>query len=103
MTRDDIIRMAREAGVSESELFPREQAIERFAALVATAERQACRKICVEVAYSNLAMTEREIILGLVCADAIEASVLGIPVDEIIAKAMYLESDEFLRQSYINE
>ena len=108
MTRDDIIRMAREAGIRLSkDVWPwegeAEEALERFAALVAAAERQACRKICVEVAYSNLAMTEREIILGLVCADAIEASVLGIPVEEIIAKAMYLESDEFLRQSYINE
>ena len=43
MTRDDIIRMAREAGVLsgyESELF------QRFAALVAAAEREACAKVC---------------------------------------------------------
>ena len=46
MNRDDIIRMAREAGVSESELFPGEQAIERFAALVAAQEREACARVC---------------------------------------------------------
>ncbi|CAB4134730.1 hypothetical protein UFOVP274_53 [uncultured Caudovirales phage] len=43
MTRDDIIRMAREAGVLsgyESELF------QRFAVLVAAAEREACAKVC---------------------------------------------------------
>ncbi len=53
MTRDDIIRMAREAGVSESELFPGEQAIERFAALVAAAEREACAKVCDERATAD--------------------------------------------------
>lgn len=52
MTRDDIIRMAREAGLAfDSEEYPdiwqtymyvgREE-IERFAALVAAAEREAC-------------------------------------------------------------
>ena len=46
MIRDDIIRMAREAGVLsgyESELF------QRFAALVAAAEREACAKVCYEM------------------------------------------------------
>lgn len=42
MNQDDIVRMAREAGVSESELFPGEQAIERFAELVADTERKHC-------------------------------------------------------------
>jgi len=46
VTRDDIIRMAREA------LWPRQQIlndlpeISRFAALVAAAEREACAKLC---------------------------------------------------------
>lgn len=43
MTRDDIIRLAREAGVLsgyESDLF------QRFATLVAAAEREACAKLC---------------------------------------------------------
>ena len=63
MTRDDIIRMAREAGI---EVHPRKQQIrigfdvlsgcdstdkvERFAALVAAAEREACAQVCDEQA-----------------------------------------------------
>jgi len=49
MTRDDIIRMAREAGFVEAS-FCRWSAytddLERFAALVAAAEREACAKVC---------------------------------------------------------
>jgi hypothetical protein len=48
MTRDDIIRMAREAGLDD--FFCRDLMLERFAALVAAAEREACiRKIRVEL------------------------------------------------------
>jgi hypothetical protein len=45
MTRDDIIRMAREANlwITSDE---RREAVVRFAALVATAEREACAKEC---------------------------------------------------------
>lgn len=50
MNREDIIRMAQEAGFPEhrafsdlSDLYPR---LERFAALVAAAEREACAKVC---------------------------------------------------------
>ena len=46
MTREDIIRMAREAGLTGL----REAGVlgnfERFAALVAAAEREACAKVC---------------------------------------------------------
>jgi hypothetical protein len=51
MTRDDIIRMAREADPGfETDTFHAEslvgmEAIERFAALVAAAEREACAKV----------------------------------------------------------
>ena len=52
MTQDDIIRMAREAGAMfdhmtwvERDLAP---VFERFAALVAAAEREACAKVCEE-------------------------------------------------------
>ena len=41
LLRKDIIRMAREAGITVSELFPGELAVERFAYLVAAAEREA--------------------------------------------------------------
>jgi hypothetical protein len=50
MNRDDIIRMAREVGI---EFDPRwgtcytgNVQLERFAALVAAAEREACAKVC---------------------------------------------------------
>lgn len=48
MTKDDIIRMAREAGFVEYLLrvYRAEEGIERFAALVAAAEREACAKVC---------------------------------------------------------
>jgi hypothetical protein len=52
MTRDDIIRMAREAGFDEMETHLRTtyvstpSDIERFAALVSVAEREACAKVC---------------------------------------------------------
>ena len=46
--RDEIIRMAREAGWTEYSLkHPVEvERLERFAALVAAAEREACAKVC---------------------------------------------------------
>ena len=51
MTRDDIIRMGRQAGAlieiaQEKDL----QWLERFATLVAAAEREACAKVCDELA-----------------------------------------------------
>jgi len=42
MTRDDIIRLAREASSEPDYDFPNTFALERFAALVAAAEREAC-------------------------------------------------------------
>ena len=69
MTRDDIIRMAREAGFEEyewsslsgdSELdqtlqvgeYPIGEAVFKFAALVAEAEREACAKLCEEPGWN---------------------------------------------------
>ena len=46
MTRDDIIRMAREVGFSEYHLVVLDQGIYRFADLVAAAEREACARAC---------------------------------------------------------
>ena len=55
MNREDIIRMAREADLVtwgfdslEWEPVASMEAIERFAALVAAAEREACAKVCEE-------------------------------------------------------
>ena len=47
MTRDDIIRMAREARLPSC-LATHPVALERFAALVTAAEREACAKVCDE-------------------------------------------------------
>ena len=54
MTRDDIIRMGRQAGAlieiaQEKDL----QWLERFAALVAAAEREACAKVCDNVVSNH--------------------------------------------------
>ena len=45
MTPDDIIKMAKQAGL-DPDLWNYTDAFERFAALVATAEREACAKVC---------------------------------------------------------
>ena len=44
MTRDDVIRMAREAGL-QPYYAEQDRAIERFATLVAAAEREACAMV----------------------------------------------------------
>ena len=52
MTRDDIIRMAREAEFMQHLgviAIPNIEKLERFAALVAAAEREACARIADEV------------------------------------------------------
>jgi len=61
MTRDDIIRMAREAGVNATDIG--EVAV-RFAALIASQEREACAKACYEIAGKGDAFD---------CMDAIRA------------------------------
>jgi hypothetical protein len=50
MTRDDIIRMAREAGFQEylMRVYRAEEGVHHFAALVAAAEREACATACEE-------------------------------------------------------
>lgn len=61
MTREQIIRMAREAGISmaNSNLLPAPngevEALERFADLVAAAEREECAKIC-ESRFGTMSM-----------------------------------------------
>ena len=62
MNREDIICMAKECGaypaanVDGALLFWSESQVERFAALVASAEREACAKVCEDVRdkYSSL-------------------------------------------------
>ena len=50
MTHEDIIKLAREAGISQSHAEGMTDFLERFAALVAAAEREACAKVCEEYA-----------------------------------------------------
>jgi len=45
MTRDDVIRMAREAGFERTKMH---KALERFAIIVAAAEREACALVVEE-------------------------------------------------------
>ena len=58
MTRDDIIRMAQEAGLCDSngeddDSVNIARQLQRFAALVAAAEREACAKVCEELKLSR--------------------------------------------------
>ena len=49
MTQDEIISLAREAGLlaeDEAWVSPYQEAMERFAALVAAHEREKCAKVC---------------------------------------------------------
>ena len=64
MTHDDIIRMAREAGFREYLIQDSLSGeIERFAALVANHEREACAKVCDGWTHAD----------GDICAAAIRA------------------------------
>ena len=72
-SRTDVLRMAREAGFEQNSLgvtytsgaLP--ELLERFAALVAAAEREACAKICDSVNNYDNPMTANDV------ADAIRA------------------------------
>ena len=56
MTRDDIIRLAREAGDDVEHTLPSDMDfLERFARLVASAEREACAEIADEYEYQLVA------------------------------------------------
>lgn len=78
MNKDDIIRMAREAGAATGSpapnapeiIFTQCLDIERFAALVAAAEREACAKVC-EARY--MGDNNREDAEARRCAAAIRA------------------------------
>jgi hypothetical protein len=63
VTREDIIRMAKEAGIctGNSILLPAPdgqiEALDRFAALVAAHEREACAKVCEDMGEFYYAAT----------------------------------------------
>jgi len=80
MTRDDIIRMAKEAEAWSLVDHDGIAAFERFANLVAAAEREACAKVC-EVLSKDRGMIDDEILKkgvlagASMCAHAIRAMV----------------------------
>ena len=57
MNQEDIIRMAREAGMYQDLNVSWNQSIQNFAALVAAAEREACAKMC-DYVYNNIVTDE---------------------------------------------
>jgi hypothetical protein len=70
MTKENIIRMAREAGATSpvtATIMLADESVIRFAALVAAAEREACRTIAADYAQRNNSLTAVNI------ADAIRA------------------------------
>jgi hypothetical protein len=79
MTRDDIIRLAREAAEATNTIVPPEGPlfvtpfIERFAALVAAAEREACAKVCEDGPLPKESTTLTHIPTLVGCAAAIRA------------------------------
>jgi len=75
MTRDDIIKMAKEAGL-DPDLWNYTDAFERFAALVAAHEREACAKVCdekVDAEYATGKVDHNEMAWTQACAIAIRA------------------------------
>ena len=58
MTRDDIIRLAKEAAAWDLIDHDGITALERFATLVAEREREACAKVCDEVECGSSMMIE---------------------------------------------
>ena len=77
MTRDDIIRMAREAGF-QTDMFGLgiwdSSEFNKFAELVATAEREACAKVCDELAADAAKEQDFHALFAAEsCADAIRA------------------------------
>jgi hypothetical protein len=65
MNRDDILRMAREAGYISSQ-FTSTTTLERFANLIAAAEREACARVCDEIDRRWINQAEK-------CAERIRA------------------------------
>jgi len=75
MTHDDIIRLAQEVwSAGDVYIGPSTESLERFAALVVAAEREACAKLCEEIAKDNDAECDIDWVTGnMECADYIRA------------------------------
>ena len=72
MNKEDIIRMAQEAGFRVNTTESLLEELERFAALVASAEREACAKVC-ETFDQREAFNDEDMAVADACADAIRA------------------------------
>ncbi len=73
MTPDEIIKLAMRAGVApmmtnKPAMYPSQEALETFAALIAAHEREECAKVCEQAA-------DDEFYMGRQYADAIRARV----------------------------
>ena len=78
MTREDIIRMVREAssGNDDRNIFfdLMIEELEAFAALVASAEREACAKVCESIDMESFGVLPvRAVMIANDCAEAIRA------------------------------
>ncbi len=71
MNQEDIIRMAREAGMYQDLNVSWTQSIQNFASSVAATEREACAKVCVALAERNIWWDINEIEAAVECAAAI--------------------------------
>jgi hypothetical protein len=70
MTQDDVIEMARQAGIGWGEgIGGMTDFLEAFAKLVAAKEREACAQICLNAAFHR----QKFIAGGLACCEAIRA------------------------------
>lgn len=76
MNRDDITRMAREAGcrlindyyTNGTERSFNDETLERFAALIVAAEREACAKMC-DAQVIELGQSREALVAGICAAD----------------------------------
>jgi len=78
MTKDEIIRMAREAKFNDFGVAWQMDAMTRFAALVAEAEREVCAKVCDSEMFRETSNPDNKEVAGIrlgarFCAAAIRA------------------------------
>ena len=73
MNREDIIAMAREAGLEDEVLVPWAYEINMFAALVAEREREACAKVCDDLNFIDNGTPEGTRASNRHCAAAVRA------------------------------
>jgi hypothetical protein len=73
MNQEDIIRMAREAGMYQDLNVSWNQSIQNFAALVAAAEREACAKVCDELPAPDIYSDTDKSMWEVTCTDCGDA------------------------------